>query len=46
LAVSRGDKVHLTFAGLESVPEEYEVWLIDEVVPVAQNLRQSQGCFT
>jgi len=37
------DKVNLSFDGLESVPDEYEIWLIDEVVPVAQNLRQNQS---
>ena len=37
------DKINLYFAGLESVPEEDEIWLIDEVVPIAQNLRQNKS---
>ena len=37
------DKVHLTFEGLKSAPSEYEIWLIDDVVPIAQNLRQNQS---
>jgi len=43
VATNIRDKVHLTFEGLESVPEENEIWLIDEVVPVAQNLRQNKN---
>ncbi len=34
-----GGKVQLTFAGVESVPPEYEVWLIDEAIGIAKNLR-------
>jgi hypothetical protein len=34
------DKITLSFSGLASVPEEFEVWLIDEAVPLAQNLRE------
>jgi len=43
VATNIRDKVYLTFDGLESVPEEDEIWLIDEVVPVAQNLRQNKS---
>jgi len=34
------DKVILDFDGIESVPEKFEVWLIDEALKVTQNLRQ------
>jgi len=36
---NRRDKVRLTFAGVENVPPVYDVWLIDETVGIAQNLR-------
>ncbi|MFQ5630982.1 MAG: T9SS type A sorting domain-containing protein [bacterium] len=32
-------KVNLTFENIENVPEESEVWLIDEAVNIARNLR-------
>jgi len=35
------DKVNLTFEGLETVPEEYEIWLVDKVLNITKNLRQS-----
>jgi len=35
------DKVNLTFEGVESVPEEFNVWLVDEAVNIAQNLRET-----
>jgi len=35
------DKVHLTFEGLAEVPPEFEVWLVDDLVQVSQNLRQT-----
>jgi len=34
------DKVHLTFEGVEGVPKEFEVWLVDEAVNVTRNLRE------
>ena len=34
------DKVQLTFAGVESVPPEYGVWLSDETIGITQNLRE------
>ncbi len=37
------DKVHLFFDEVESVPAEFEIWLVDEVVPIAQNLRQNKS---
>jgi hypothetical protein len=43
MATNIRDKVHLTFDGLESVPEENEIWSIDEDVPIAQNLRQNKS---
>ncbi len=35
------DKVSLTFEGLAGVPPPFEVWLVDDVVQTAQNLRQT-----
>ena len=35
------DKVDLSFEGLESVPEEFEVWLLDEAVKITRDLRQT-----
>jgi hypothetical protein len=34
------DVVNLTFAGVESVPAEYEVWLVDKALRITSNLRQ------
>ncbi|NUO80995.1 T9SS type A sorting domain-containing protein, partial [candidate division KSB1 bacterium] len=34
------DRVDLTFEGLAQVPDEFEVWLLDEKLNVAQNLRE------
>ena len=34
------DRVTLTFEGIEKVPEHFEVWLVDEVLQVSQNLRE------
>ncbi|MFQ5639468.1 MAG: T9SS type A sorting domain-containing protein, partial [bacterium] len=36
------DKVTLTFEQLENVPEEFQVWLLDEVAHVSQNLRENK----
>ena len=35
------DKVNLTFEGLESVPAEFEVWLVDDALKITQNLRET-----
>ncbi len=35
------DKVHLTFEGVADVPPAFEVWLVDDLVQTAQNLRQT-----
>ncbi len=35
------DKVHLTFEGLADVPPTFEVWLVDDAVQTAQNLRET-----
>ncbi|MFH1843254.1 MAG: T9SS type A sorting domain-containing protein, partial [bacterium] len=35
------DMVHLSFSGLESVPEEYQVWLHDELLEMNINLRET-----
>jgi hypothetical protein len=43
VATNIRDKVKLNFEGVESVPDKHEIWLIDEVVPVAQNLRQNKN---
>lgn len=34
------DKIELTFEGLAQVPGEFEVWLLDEKLNIAQNLRE------
>lgn len=39
------DKVELSFAGVEQVPPEFEVWLVDETLGLIQNLRE-QNQFT
>ncbi len=41
IVTARRDQVHLTFAGLSGVPSEYEVWLVDEVLGLQQDLRQT-----
>lgn len=35
------DKVHLTFEGLAGVPPHFEIWLVDDLVQIAQNLRET-----
>lgn len=35
------DKVDLSFAGIEEIDEEYEVWLVDDVLNASINLRQT-----
>jgi len=35
------DKVNLSFENLASVPEEFEVWLVDETLQITQDLRAS-----
>ncbi|MCG8605689.1 CRTAC1 family protein, partial [bacterium] len=32
------DRVELTFSGIETVPQEYDVWLLDEMLGLTQNL--------
>jgi uncharacterized delta-60 repeat protein len=34
------DKVNLTFEGLDDVPSELEVWLVDDALKITQNLRE------
>ena len=34
------DVVNLSFAGVESVPSEYDIWLIDKTLKITRNLRQ------
>ncbi len=36
------DKVNLTFEGLDKVPPELEVWLVDEALKITQNLREQR----
>ena len=38
------DKVNLTFEGLEQVPEEFEIWLVDKALNISQNLREKSSC--
>ncbi len=35
------DRVNLTFEGIDDVPEEFEVWLVDEAAKISKNLRKS-----
>jgi len=37
------DKVHLTFDGIEQVPEEFEIWVVDEALHLLQNLREKNN---
>ena len=41
IVTARRDQVHLTFEGLSGVPAGYEVWLVDEVLGIRQDLRQT-----
>ena len=34
-------KVLLTFAGVETVPAGFEIWLVDEALQISQNLREN-----
>ena len=43
VATNINDVVDLQFAGLESVPEEYELWLVDEFLNVSHNLREQDS---
>jgi photosystem II stability/assembly factor-like uncharacterized protein len=36
------DKVNLTFEGIDEVPKEFEVWLVDDALKITQNLREQQ----
>ena len=35
------DKVNLTFSGIDEVPKEMEVWLVDDALKITQNLREN-----
>lgn len=41
IVTPRRAEVHLTFEGLADVPSEYAVWLVDEVLGLRQDLRQT-----
>jgi hypothetical protein len=36
------DKVNLTFEGIDEVPKELEVWLVDDALKITQNLREQR----
>ncbi|MBN1827484.1 MAG: DUF11 domain-containing protein [Candidatus Eisenbacteria bacterium] len=36
-----GESVEIRFEGIETVPEEYDVWLVDQALEVSQDLRRS-----
>jgi len=36
------DVVQLSFDGLDSVPPEFEIWLMDDVLKISQNLREQR----
>jgi hypothetical protein len=40
VATNIRDRVNLTFEGVAQVPEEYEVWVMDEALKLSQNLRE------
>ncbi len=40
VATNIRDKVNLTFEGVAQVPEEFEVWVMDEALQLSQNLRE------
>ena len=37
------DKVDLSFEGLESIPENFEIWLLDETAKITLDLRQTNS---
>ncbi len=39
------DKVKLSFEGLDQVPEQFEVWLVDKKLNITQNLREENTYF-
>ena len=41
IVTARHDQVHLTFEGLADVPAEFEVWLVDDILNISQDLRQT-----
>ncbi len=40
VATNIRDKVNLTFEGIAQVPDEFEVWVMDEALQLSQNLRK------
>jgi hypothetical protein len=40
VATNIRDKVNLTFEGVAQVPDEFEVWVMDEALKLSQNLRE------
>ena len=42
VATNIHDEVRLTFEGVANIPSEYEVWLIDKAVGIAQDLRRNK----
>ncbi len=43
IATNIRDQVFLSFDGLASVPEGFEIWVIDAALNITQNLRQKSG---
>jgi len=40
VATNINEKVNLIFGSIESVPSDFEIWLVDEVANISYNLRQ------
>ncbi|MCI0551975.1 MAG: FG-GAP-like repeat-containing protein [Anaerolineae bacterium] len=40
VATNIRDVVHLRFEGIESVPQDFEIWLVNEALKISQNLRE------
>ncbi len=43
VATNIRDKVNLTFAGIDGVPDEFEIWIIDEPLRISQDLRKTRA---
>jgi hypothetical protein len=43
IATNINDEVKLTFDGVESVPPEYDIWMVDKALKLSRNLRHSNS---
>jgi hypothetical protein len=44
IATNIRDQVNLTFEGVAQLPDEFEVWVMDEALRLSQNLREESVC--